>query len=826
MKDLSMKSTKVHCQHYALAVVVLTALNTLPMPTAWAQEYSVTQQFNFNIQAQPLTRSVNEIAALAGYAVVILENTKITELGHAVNGRMTVNEALNSLLAGTSFGYRYTNSSTIQLYPVKSSGDESATTLGLITVTQGRDVLEQAPTAVGYVAKTSRSATKTTTSLLETPQTINVVTADEMVALRPQKLAEALRYTPGVITEFQQNTTYFDRTRLRGFYSITNFYFDGMQLTPSGTAAVAQIDPYLLDRMEVIKGPASVLYGQNDAGGIINMSSKHPLSDRKNEIGFRYGSDNFVDTTFDSTGPLTDDGKFLYRIAGIARKADSYIDHAKVERYSIAPSLTWAPSKDTTWTILSGFQDDPAAIASGSLPAAGTILPNINGQIPRNTFVGDPSYDTYSRKQAYVTSEFSHRFNSAMEYRQIVRYMHVDVDAKMISPGALKADQRTVSRTAQTNDAQTNGISLDNNLLYRYTLGNTKNELLAGFDFRRFSYSNRSYSGTSSALDLDVFNPQYGNITLPTMTLRTSGESTLQQYGVYVQNQMSYNRWRLTLGLRNDWTRNDTKNYLTSTRVIQKDHALTGRAGIVYLLDNGLAPYVSYATSFEPTSGTDFYNQAYKPTEGRQWEAGLKYEPSTFNGLFTAALFDLEKRNVTTSDTDHTCANAPTLPNCGSYSIQTGRIDVQGLELEAKISLTEQLDATVGYSLMNAKVKQSNNGDEGKVPTNTPRHMASAWMDYHFADGALSGLAAGAGVRYVGGMYADSLNASKISSYTLFDAMLAFDLKRWWPTLKGTRLSIAATNLTDVDAIGGCLSATSCDYVPARSVIGSINIKF
>lgn len=785
-------------------------------------------QTSFDVPSGPLGRALTTFGRQAGLQVTYLAATTAGKTSPGVSGPATREQALERILHGTGLVYRFTNATTVAVsQPSADAGNvapDGSIVLGVIDV-QARAESAWGP-ANGFVATRSATGTKTDTPLIETPQTINVVTRDEITTRGPRTLAEVLRYTPGVVTEVQPGTTYFDRIRVRGFYNVDNFYLDGIQLTPKGTGAVAQIDPFHLERVEVLKGPASVLYGQNGTGGLINMISKRPQAEPHREIGFGVGNNDFRQASFDIGGPATKDGKFLYRVSGIGRKSDTDIDFTSVERWSIAPSLTWKPTDVTSLTLLAGYQHDPDGSSGAYQPITGTVLPNRNGRIPRNLFTSDPTYNTYDREQAYVASIFQHRFNDALEFRQTARMMHVDVAYTPLRLGALQADQRTASRTAEDSHATTNGFNIDNNLLYRFSLGEVDNQFLAGFDYRYFRSRNYSASGTNASLRFDLFAPVYGRITVPPLTVRTNNTVSLEQYGLYAQNTFSWGNWRLVTGLRQDWANRDQDDFRTGAQTSERDSALTGRAGLVYLFDNGFAPYVSYSTSFEPTSGTDYFGGALKPTEGQQWEAGLRYQPPGFNGAFTLSAYELTRRNVTTADNLHSCANAPLLPDCGSYSVQTGEVRVRGVEFEGKVSLTERIDASVAYTYMDAEVTESNDGDLGKRPTNTPMHMASGWLSYHFGDGWLRGLTIGAGTRFVGGMYADGDNRNRIKSYTLVDAMLNYDLKALAPQLDGASVQINATNIADRKAVGGCWSESYCDYVAGRSVIGSLRVRF
>ncbi|MCX8999740.1 TonB-dependent siderophore receptor [Rhizobiaceae bacterium BDR2-2] len=808
--------------------VSLALIGALMSAPVLAQEAGPSSKYGFAIPVKPLIAALADFTAVTGIQVVRPGGAAITGRSTPANGSLTPSSAIETLLHGTGLGYRFVSANTVAIFRPGNAGEEQAindgsTVLSPIVV-QGREENAWGP-AQGFVARQSATATKTDTPLKETPQTVNVVTSAQMETLKPTRLAETLRYTPGAVTEVQPSTSYFDRIRLRGFYSINNVYLDGTQLTPSGSLAVAQADPALLERVEVLKGPASVLYGQNGAGGLINMVSKRPLGINQHEAGVGFGTNGYAESTVDLNG-VAEDSVFSYRLAGVARKTELNNDLSKTKRYAIAPSVMWKPTDATSWTIMTGFQRDPEGNSSSYLPIKGMVLPNVNGRFPRNVYTCDLSFCDYDRKQAYISSDFRHDFSDALSFRQNLRLTRVSVDAQTLSPGALQADERTISRTALDQAATTRGVSIDNNLKYEFDLGATHNEMIAGFDYRRFTSDNLSAQGMNSTLNLDLFNPTYGGLTIPTLVTRTNNTATQQQYGLYAQNQMSIGDWRFMTGLRQDWASSDTDNHLTNATTETKDHALTGRAGLLYLFDNGLAPYVNYSTSFEPTSGTDYFGSPFKPTEGKQWEVGLKYEPTSFDGAFTVALFDLRRTNVTTADNAHTCAMAPTLADCGSYSIQTGEVRVRGLEFEGKVSLTDKLNASFGYAYMDAEVTSSNDGYEGKVPTNTPRHMASVWVDYRFDQGALDGLMIGTGVRYIGSMYADDANAAKILAYTLVDAKLSYDLGALSEKMDGARLAISVTNLVDRKAVGGCFSANYCDYVARRMVIGALNVKF
>ncbi|ATJ91832.1 MULTISPECIES: TonB-dependent siderophore receptor [Acetobacter] len=781
----------------------------------------------FSLPAQPLPEAINAFLSQTGWQISYSSSLAQGKMSSPVSGVMPPSQALRTLLSGTGLRARIisTNAAALMADPTNTAAytPDGAIALGPVSV-KGSSESAWGPVQ-GFVAKRSATATKTDTSLIETPQTINVITAEEMERLKPKRLADALRYTPGVVSGVQPSTTYFDRIRIRGFYSINNIYQDGLQLTPSGTLAVAQVDPYFLERVEVLKGPASVLYGQNGSGGLINMVTKRPTGETFQSGRINIGAYNLYEGNVDVGGTLRD-RHFAYRIEAIARKAGLKGDYGTPERFALAPSLKWTPTQKTSLTVMVNLQIDPQGNSSGYLPSVGTILPNVNGRFRRYIYTCDRSYCDYNRKQASFGYDFHQKIIENLEFRQNTRLMYVDTNTHTLSPGSLLADQKTISRTAMYQTATTEGIEVDSNLAYRYALGPIHNSIVAGFDYRIFSSDNMTSQGTSAALNLDLNHPTYGNLTIPTLIKRSDNTLIQEQYGVYAQDQIAFRKWRLLAGLRQDWARTKTDNYLTNSDSTQKDHAFTGRVGLVYLFDFGLSPYVSYSTSFEPTSGTDYFNQAFKPSMGKQIEVGAKYQPKGLNSLFTASLFNLERTNVTTADNSHTCSAAPQLSDCGNFSVQTGKVRVRGVELEGKISLTNELNATIGYTYMDARVTRSNDGYQGNIPTDTPNNMVTSWLDYRFSSGAMKGLSIGGGARYMGRMFADGANAMRIPDYVLVDGMISYDFATVPSPWKHLKLTLSATNLADRKAIGGCLSSSYCDYVGRRTISGSIGMKF
>lgn len=688
--------------------------------------------------------------------------------------------------------------------------NDAATALAPITV-QGGEQQDPKGQVKGYVARTSATATKTGTSILETQQSISVMTADQIKAQGARTLSQALGYTPGVIGEPAGNDARFDSPRIRGFDSRQSQFLNGLKMMR--TAGAPALELYGMERVEVLRGPASVMYGQGNPGGMINQISKRPTFDRFGEVGIQVGNFDTYGTFFDVGGPVGDSDDFAYRLTGVGRLANQQVEQLDNDRLFIAPAFTWKPDEDTSLTILTSVQHDNPGSPSG-LPPALTI--NATGKpLGRDFFVGDKDFDHSNRNLTNLGYEFEHRFDNDWTFRQNVRYSNFDWNYQALgmssSTGGMVGGQ--IRRNATFQDERLNTVNIDNNLLGEFDTGDLQHKVIVGLDYRYFD--NNASTKFFQATPLDPVNPVYGIPIVLTQppTTDTFVDTTLQQLGIYVQDELSYENWRATLGLRQDWARTDGTTYdrrPTATRpersLDQNDHKLTGRAGLSYVFDNGIAPYVSYSTSFEPVAPTATSGPTV-PTTGEQYEVGVKYQPEGWDGFFSAAVYDLRQKNVLT-----------TIPSGGSsIPAQIGEVHVQGLELEGVMSLTDGLDLRAAYSFTDATIIGGPNG--GNQLDNVPEHAASLWLDYTFKeDTALEGFGVGAGVRYIGQRYGDAANSFDMDPVTLVDAAIHYQKD-------GIRGSLNVANLADKKYLSTC-STFGCFYGDGISVMGRLSFSW
>ncbi len=661
----------------------------------------------------------------------------------------------------------------------------------------------------GYVAHRSQTATKTDTPILETPQSVAVVTREEMDDQNVQSVKQALRYTQGVTPDSRANFQGFDVLYARGFTA--DRYLDGLKLLGGANYTTPQIDPYELERVEVLLGPASTLYGQASPGGIVNMISKRPTSETQGEVRAQVGNYSTYSFAFDASGALNADKTWLYRVTGIAHDGDTQVDYVKDRHSSIAAALTWRPSRDTEFTFLSRYDDAPDAGYYNFVPAQGSLLPNPNGTIPTSFNSGDPSFQTLKRREWSLGYHLEQRLNDTWVLRQNLRYMSVDGTVNSLQPLFLEDDLRTLERYVLADDGSLQAFGVDTQLEARFAWGKTQNVVLVGIDYQHLQEDDTL--GLDYGPPIDIFAPVYGQ-SVATPAAISDTRQTQRQLGIYAQEQLKVDDWAFLAGIRQDAFRAATLDNFSATTSSQSDDKFSWRVGGTYTFANGVAPYASYVTSFQPVAGIDYAGNAFQPTTGKQWEAGVKFQPLAYNALFTVALFNLEQSNVPTIDPDH-----PT------FNTQTGKIRTRGAELSAKTSLDNGLSLSAAYTYLDAKVVDSEDVDQGKVPLYVPQNAASLWLDYAFQTAPVVGLSAGIGVRYVGATWADAANTVQVGSNTLVDAALRWDFGRSSMGLKGFSVAINASNLFDKKYVSECTN-DNCLYGLRRVVMGTLAYRW
>jgi iron complex outermembrane receptor protein len=769
----------------------------------------------YNLPAAPLASTLNQIASQAGLALSLNPSLAAGKTSAPVKGQFDAASALREALRGTGLQLEQSSTGTFSLVAVP----EGVMALPETAVIGVENIESAWGPVQGYLATRTAAGTKTDTALVEAPRSISIATREQMDDRNVHSLDDAVRYMPGITASSYGSDTRADWLRVRGFEPTQ--FLDGLPL-PKGVYANPKQETWNLDRLALLRGPASSVYGQTPPGGLLDMVSRRPSAESSSEIQVQYGSDNHRQINFASTGKIDDEGQFLYGLSGVVRDSGTQIDHVDNKRYNIAPSLTWNIDEDTKFTLLTQFTRDDTGITSQFLPVQGTKIHSPLGKISHHKNLGDPDWEFYDRTYYALGYAFEHRLNDVWQFKQNLRYTKSDLSFQALTPGAYPFTQvdaeGNVGRSSTSVDEDISQFAVDNNFQGDFATGDIRHTLLIGLDHQRTNTNYTSIFG--DGLTTNVNNPIYGQpiVRPPRSAAFYDYDQKTYQTGLYVQDQMALDQWRLTLGGREDWVHTGTKFFNKGDAThTERDKNFSGNAAISYVFDNGIVPYLSYAESFQPTSNaTASPTDSFKPTEGKQWELGIKYQPPGSSTLLTAAVYDLTQKNVsvTTTNSDNV-----------SVTSQTGEVKVKGLELEAVSDVTENLKVIAAYTL--AKSEVQNGTFKGNRLQLMPNQQASLWTDYTWHNGVLDGFGIGAGARYTGNTYGDQGNTwlGKADAYTVFDAAVHYDLGRLDNSLKGASLALNATNLFDKDYISTC-DSFYCYYGDQRSVVASATYKW
>lgn len=629
-----------------------------------------------------------------------------------------------------------------------------------------------------------------------------VITRQEIADKAPEKVEDVLAYQSGVRTGHFGTDTKQEWVKIRGFEA--SVAVDGSPVMQNGFFSVIP-NTYGLEAVEVVKGADSLTYGSSETGGLINLISKRPTATAQGEAGVRIGTQGRAGVFGDYSGKLAADNSVRYRVVGEAERREGDFN-GKINNYYFAPSLTWDISDKTGLTILTSFSRQQGTPTSVHLPAAGTLFPSAGRTTAYGTHYQDSDADYIRRNQYSAGYEFKHDFGKGLKFTQNYRYSHQDLDWLGTFAYNTYTDWTTntnypdiAARGYSYTDGTVNAHTVDNRLSKEWRGEGWKNILLGGVDYLH-SNTGGLYNGNGSVSPTGLFNPDHSYSGIVKSGTRL--EYRQKQLGFYLRDQFSYGGLAANVGIRRDKAQSHS---FSDGAAKDYDVSHTSYQGsLMYNFKSGLSPYVSYSESFKPLAGTDAYGNAYKPYEGRQYEAGIKYIPSWLDGKLSAAYFDLEEKNALVAD-------------ASNVSRQIGKRRGKGVEVQADAALTDNLSATLAYTYTDSK--QDLSYDRSVRTPLIPKHQASAQVKYAFDQGALNGLTLGAGIRYVGSTADEQYWPDyKVPSYTLLDATAQYRFGKNWLA------QINAANLTGKKYIAGC--DYYCYWGAERSVTGSLRYTF
>ncbi|VXB94971.1 Ferrioxamine B receptor [Pseudomonas sp. 8AS] len=806
-----------------VALLAMPLATLMPGLAGLAQAADSQQALrSYAIPAGALSTALSRFASEAQILLAVDGQLTAGKQTQGLQGQFAIDEGLARLLQGSGLQVLRDARGGYSLIAL-----EAGSSLALpATTVEGFALGNALGSMDGYNATHSSVATKTSKELVKISQAVSVVTREQIEKQGSRTVAEAARYTAGVLTNPYGNTHRYDYLAMRGINdgSVDNIIIDGLKsMGDPGSFTSLQIDPYFIERIDLLKGPSSVLYGRSNPGGLAALTTKRPEFEQAGRIDLSYGSHDYKQTAFDVTGPLSD--KLAYRLVGLAKDSDVQVEHVEETRYALMPSLALNLSDDTYLNLYAYLQHDPNGGYHGSAPASGTLHKRNGERISASFFEGDPELEEFTRTQQMLGYELEHRFNDTWSARQNFRYLDASTENSQVwASGYLSPSSNQLYRGFSGGEESLHAWIVDNLLQADFATGAAQHIVVTGLDYQYSKNKVRYDRDYSSVTPIDVFDPVYSPNDLSALATASEALRRQKQAGLYIQDLIELGGWNFSSGLRQDWYDVSIDDYRQGSKDANTGDKLSGHLGVLYAFANGLSPYVSYSTSFNPTSNYSDGAQILKPTTGEQWEAGLKFQPPGSDDLYALSFFTIEMENLFAKENSFT----------DSYEYKgVGGVESRGVELEARVQVSDNLQLMGSYTYNDVEYSKSYFvfdalggvvDAKGNTPYQTPEQMASLWADYGFKDGLLAGLTLGAGARYVGESYGSDLNDFEVPAYTLFDAALSYDLAN--VGLQGTSLRVNANNLTDEYYVASCYSANACYLGEERSVVASVTQKF
>ncbi len=634
----------------------------------------------------------------------------------------------------------------------------------------------------GYHATRSASATRTDTAIHETPQSISVVSRDVVEDLGATRLQDALDYAGGVGRGNNFGGQGLTTFTVRGF-TTGEFYRNGF---PINRGYPNMPDANTIERLEVLRGPATMLYGRGDPGGTFNVVSKQPLAERMVTLGSQVSDQGMRRGTLDASGPLDEEGRLAYRLNVIGEGGDTFRDHVETERYGIAPVVSWQVNDTTRLTFEGDFMRNNAPLDRGVTHYAGQ-----RGTASRDTFFGEKDAGKLHNDNNMLQVRFEHMLNDDWTLAGGTQWLDGTLQGNAIEGNGIAADGRTLGRNFNYRKLEWTDRDTQLNLTGHFSTGGFEHTLLTGIEYEDYDYQSiiQRSSGAVGAYPIDIFDPVYGQPRPALTRTPTNDQENLKTFGVFVQDQVALTeRLKLLAGARFERFEHEYESFVPqkppgSRNWEVTDSAVTPRLGVIYDLTDTVAVYANTARSFKPNSGASREGGGFKPEEGKSYEMGVKWEALDRQLSVDAAVYQIEKRNVLTTD-----------PVDSTFSVAAGEVRSRGFDLNVAGNLTPEWRVIGGYAYVDAEVTKDINIPSGTRLLNVPKNTFSLLNVYEFQDGGLKGLGLGVGAKYVDERAGQTAaNAFSMDSYTVVD------LLGYYKVNERIRLNLDLKNLFDAD---------------------------
>ncbi|MBK5010494.1 TonB-dependent siderophore receptor [Pseudomonas sp. S60] len=797
-----MSSTLVSPRHplnRALKAALLGMVVSSYALPSWAQPAAADQNSplkQWSIPAGPLAPALDRFAREAGVSVSFDAQALADRNTQGVQGALGTAAALSSLLQGTDLQPEQQGPTAYRIIPqarpagpLEIGATEDYRLAPVIINAKVKASADDDTNSV--VAKELWVGGKVATSILNTPASVSVVTRKEMEQRSVSTTEEALLYTPGVISDFYGSDDRNDYFQIRGFQATT--YRDG--LTLSSMRGVRE-DPYAYERIEILRGANSTLFGPADPGGSVNFVTKQPRFEQFGQGYVTYGSYDHAETGIDVGDVLNEGGTVAGRFTAKLQNSDREYDHSQDDSRFVMGGLTWAPTDFTSATVVLDYLKTNSSPNSGGYP--------LDKQYDRSKFFGEPSYNFHDVERTSLSGNITHDFDNGFTLRGNLRYSELsdDFGYAYLSDSASRVGT-TIPRYVFGTDSDADQLNGNLMLQYDAQFEHIDSSSLVGVEY--LDSSTKQSSIYSLATPIDIANPVFTGVPRNIAPYSRKKQDVTTKAVFMQQNLSFYDRLIATAGVRNDAMDVSSTEYVGGA-VKQSDNLseTSYRAALTYIVNDEVSTYVSMVESVSPPQ------VGVTPQTGKQYEVGVKYSPIGMDAMFSAAVYDLTQENVTI---------AVVLPS-GIIEQQTvGESHARGLDLEAKAQVTADISVIGAYSYMDTDVKRGSLYDgtslKGNAFATAPKHSASLWTYYDIPDTDVS---VGLGARYVGAYYMDAANTKKTDGTTLFDAALKYRIA------KGTDLALNVSNLFDEQHVVG--SGTADYYNPGREVTARVSYSW
>ncbi len=796
---------------------------TLPLAVYMGCSLAESNTYNFNIPAQPLGSALNAVSQQTGLQPFYVDEVVAGKQSPALKGNYSQQQAVAILLADSGLNHTFTSNNNVAVKAKSASeqqADNSIKALATITV---RDKAGDDPFSKDYAVPNASTATKTDTPIMETPVSIQVVTR---AVMDDQQVISAMQALQNVSGAQPASGQFNDNFMLRGFDATTT-YRDGLR-----QSQITNYETANLERIEVLKGPAAVLFGRSEPGGIQNLVTKKPLDMPYYSVQQQFGSYDLYRTTADATGPLNKDKTLLYRMNLAYKTNNSFRDYIHQEHIFFSPSMTWRPTDRFETNLNLEYQHDEFPAQGGGaavIPAIG----NRPAAIPISRYLGDPVVDdNLPNKQDKILLGFnwSYKFSDNWKLQNRFQYINNDWHQTVLTQGGLAADNRTLIRRLFNTPIVRDTYATNLDLTGKFDTGFLHHDVLAGFDYmRNTSHEGGGFTGATPVVtNINIYNPTYGTINVNSLNALANNrflDSSESWYGVYFQDHISFwdNKLHILGGGRQDWAATtsgqSTKSFESIPSTTVNNGHFSPRVGVVYQPVKEVSLYGNYVESFGTNNGTSASGTPFAPQIAQQHEVGIKTEFFDNRLTTTLAFFDITKSNVLTP-----------VPGT-TFSDVIGEVRSKGIEFDIAGQITENWSVIANYANTNAYVSKDNSaklagaGNQSNSLYSVARNTGNVWSKYQFNQGVLEGFNFGTGVALASSKEGDLANTFQLPGWTRWDASIGYTFKN---SPSGSKIStqLNVYNLLDKTYYLGASNRFNIQPGQPLTLLGSVRIEF